>query len=84
MCPDSGNGNLARRQVRSGAGMRILVFQHVDVEHPAIFRDFLAEDGVAWDAVELDQGSAIPSLAGYDQLWAMGTTDTIKRAGRSF
>jgi hypothetical protein len=52
--------------------MRILVFQHVDVEHPAIFRDFLAEDGVAWDAVELDQGAAIPSLAGYDQLWAMG------------
>ena len=46
--------------------MRILVFQHVDVEHPAIFRDFLAEDGVAWDAVELDRGEAIPSLAGYD------------------
>ena len=52
--------------------MRILVFQHVDVEHPAIFRDFLAEDGIAWDAVELDRGEAIPSLAGYDQLWAMG------------
>ncbi len=52
--------------------MRILVFQHVDVEHPAIFRDFLAEDGVAWDAVELDRGESIPALAGYDQLWAMG------------
>jgi GMP synthase-like glutamine amidotransferase len=52
--------------------MRILVFQHVDVEHPAIFRDFLAEDGIAWDAVELDRGDAIPPLAGYDQLWAMG------------
>ena len=51
--------------------MRILVFQHVDVEHPAIFRDFLAEDGVSWDAVELDRGEAIPALAGYDQLWAM-------------
>jgi len=52
--------------------MRILVFQHVDVEHPAIFRDFLAEDGIAWDAVELDAGEAIPALAGYDQLWVMG------------
>lgn len=52
--------------------MRILVFQHVAVEHPAIFRDFLAEDGVAWDAVELDAGQPIPALDGYDQLWAMG------------
>lgn len=52
--------------------MRILVFQHADVEHPAIFRNFLAEDGIAWDAVELDAGEAIPDLAGYDQLWVMG------------
>ncbi len=52
--------------------MRILVFQHADVEHPAIFRDFLAEDGIPWDAVELDAGEPIPPLEGYDQLWAMG------------
>ena len=52
--------------------MRVLVFQHADVEHPGIFRDFLAEDGIAWDAVELDAGEAIPSLEGYDQLWVMG------------
>jgi GMP synthase-like glutamine amidotransferase len=52
--------------------MRILVFQHVAIEHPAIFRDFLAEDGIAWDAVELDEGAPIPGLAGYDQLWVMG------------
>jgi GMP synthase-like glutamine amidotransferase len=52
--------------------MRILVFQHADVEHPAIFRDFLAEDGIAWDAVELDAGEAIPSLGAYDQLRVMG------------
>ena len=31
--------------------MRILVFQHIAIEHPGIFRDFLAADGVAWDAV---------------------------------
>jgi GMP synthase-like glutamine amidotransferase len=52
--------------------MRILVFQHVAVEHPAIFRDFLSEDGISWDAVELDEGETIPSLDGYDQLWVMG------------
>ena len=33
---------------------RLLVFQHIDIEHPGIFRDFLAEDGIPWDAVELD------------------------------
>jgi len=52
--------------------MRILVFQHIAIEHPAIFRDFLAEDGIAWDAVELDEGQAIPDLERYDQLWVMG------------
>ncbi len=52
--------------------MRILVFQHVAVEHPGIFRDFLADDGVSWDAVELDAGAPIPSFDGYDALWVMG------------
>ena len=52
--------------------MRILVFQHIAVEHPAILRDFLAEDGIAWDAVELDTGEPIPAMEGYDQLWVMG------------
>ena len=31
--------------------MRILVFQHVDCEHPGSFRQFLAADGIEWDAV---------------------------------
>ncbi len=52
--------------------MRILVFQHVAVEHPGIFRDFLAADGIPWDAVELDVGAPIPSFDGYDALWVMG------------
>ena len=52
--------------------MRLLVFQHIPVEHPGVFRDFLKEDGVEWDAVELDEGEPIPSLAGYDALWVMG------------
>lgn len=52
--------------------MRALVFQHIAVEHPGIFRDFFAEDGVDWDAVELDEGERIPALDGYDILVSMG------------
>jgi GMP synthase-like glutamine amidotransferase len=57
--------------------MRFLVFQHIAIEHPGIFRDFFAADGIQWDAVELDEGEAIPDLAGakgadYDALWVMG------------
>ncbi len=52
--------------------MRVLVLQHIAVEHPGIFRDFLAEDGIPWDAVELDQGEEIPPLGGYDVLCVMG------------
>ena len=52
--------------------MRFLVLQHIDAEHPGILRDFMAEDGVRWDAVELDEGDAIPSLDGYDAMVVMG------------
>lgn len=52
--------------------MRILVFQHIACEHPGIFRKFLAEEGISWDAVELDAGEPIPALEPYDVLWVMG------------
>ena len=52
--------------------MRLLVFQHIDCEHPGVLRKFLAEDGVEWDAVELDAGEEIPPLERYDALWVMG------------
>ena len=52
--------------------MRFLVFQHIDIEHPGIFREFFAADGIAWDAVELDAGEKIPALDAYDALWVMG------------
>jgi len=54
------------------ADARVLVFQHIACEHPGIFRDFLAADGIAWRAVELDSGEAIPPLADFDVLWVMG------------
>ena len=52
--------------------MRILVLQHVEIEHPAIFRKFLAEDGHDWTAVQLGSGEALPSLDDFDSLWVMG------------
>ena len=52
--------------------MRFLVFQHIDIEHPGILRDFMAADGIAWDAVELDAGEPIPPFEGYDALMVMG------------
>lgn len=51
---------------------RVLVFQHVAVEHPGIFRDFLRADGHTFEAIELDAGDRIPDLAGFDALWVMG------------
>jgi len=52
--------------------MRFLVFQHIACEHPGILRDYLKADGIAWDAIELDEGDSIPSLDRYDALWVMG------------
>lgn len=51
---------------------RILVFQHIACEHPGIFREFLRQDGIEWDAVELDEGEPVPDLGAYDALWVMG------------
>lgn len=52
--------------------MRLLVFQHIDCEHPGSLRTFLAADRVEWQAVNLHRGEAIPPLENYDALWVMG------------
>ena len=52
--------------------MRLLVFQHIDCEHPGQLREFLRADGIYWTAVELDEGEPIPPLEDYDALWVMG------------
>ena len=52
--------------------MRFLVLQHIGAEHPGILRDFMVEDGVRWDTVELDEGDEIPPLDGYDAMVVMG------------
>lgn len=52
--------------------MRILVFQHLAVEHPGSFREFWRDTGRSWHAVELDAGESIPPLDGFDLLVVMG------------
>lgn len=52
--------------------MKLLVLQHACAEHPGSFRHFLREDGHQWDAVDLNEGEALPELGGYDGLWVMG------------
>ena len=52
--------------------MRLLVFQHVECEHPGMFRTYLSENGADWESIELDKGEIIPNLDHYDALWVMG------------
>jgi GMP synthase-like glutamine amidotransferase len=52
--------------------MKILVFQHVAIEHPGSFRDVIAAGGHTMHQVELDEGDAIPPLDDYDVLLVMG------------
>ncbi len=52
--------------------MKLLVFQHIDCEHPGSLRGFLQKDHIEWDAVNLHRGEAIPELDDYDILWVMG------------
>ena len=52
--------------------MRLLVFQHIECEHPGSLRSFLGSDGIDWQAINLDQGEQIPELENYDALWVMG------------
>ncbi len=52
--------------------MKILVFQHIGVEHPGVFRDFMHADRVVLDTIELDAGDSIPELDDYDALLVMG------------
>jgi GMP synthase-like glutamine amidotransferase len=52
--------------------MKILVLQHIVSEHPGVFRDFLVEDGLSWDTIELDEGHKIPDVELYDFMIVMG------------
>jgi GMP synthase-like glutamine amidotransferase len=62
--------------------MKILVLQHVDVEHPGIFRDFFKADGLGWDTVELDAGDPLPDVAAYDLMVVMGGPQDVWQEDR--
>ena len=49
-----------------------MVFQHIDCEHPGIFRRFFGEARIEWHVVKLDSGEQIPPLERFDALWVMG------------
>ncbi|MEP9373035.1 type 1 glutamine amidotransferase [Mesorhizobium sp. KR1-2] len=52
--------------------MRILIFQHLAVEHAGIFGEFWREAGHDQRVVELDAGEPIPDLQDFDLLAVMG------------
>lgn len=56
-----------------GFAVKFLVFQHLDIEHPGVFRAFWRRDGVEWTTVSFERGDPIPdSLGGFDALVVMG------------
>jgi GMP synthase-like glutamine amidotransferase len=71
MSPGSAGKNEARGE-GEGNGMRILVFQHLAVEHPGTLRDLWRAKGYELHVVELDEGGTIPALDGFDLLVVMG------------
>ena len=50
----------------------LLVFQHIECEHPGALRKYLQRDAVQVHTVNLDQGESIPDLHHFDALWVMG------------
>jgi GMP synthase-like glutamine amidotransferase len=56
---------------------RVLVFQHMELAHPGIFRDCLRADGIEWSVVALEAGDAIPALEEYDGLLVMGGAQDV-------
>lgn len=52
--------------------MRVLVLQHIAVEHPGVFRDFMTARNDSYDVVELDEQELILGGSTHDLLMVMG------------
>jgi len=52
--------------------MKFIVLQHINIEHPGIFLNYMREDQIKIDTVELDEGEKIPELNSYDAMIVMG------------
>lgn len=62
--------------------MRILVFQHLAIEHPGIFRQFWREDGYRSVTIEIDEGEPIPAFDNFDLLVVMGGPQDVWQEDR--
>lgn len=67
---------------RTHSIMRILVFQHLAIEHPGIFRQFWREDGYHPTTIEIDEGEPIPSFDNFDLLVVMGGPQDVWQEDR--
>ena len=52
--------------------MKFLILQHINIEHPGIFLNYLKNDQIKIETVELDEGEKIPKLDPYDAMIVMG------------
>jgi GMP synthase-like glutamine amidotransferase len=52
--------------------MKFLVLQHINIEHPGIFLEFMKKDNIKIDTVELDENEKIPNIDNYDAMIVMG------------
>ena len=52
--------------------MQVLVFQHIDGEHPAAFAEHAEAAGDVLTVVRWHRGDAVPDFAGFDALLVMG------------
>jgi len=52
--------------------MKFLILQHINIEHPGIFLNYMKEDQIKIDTVELDEGEKITNLNSYDAMIVMG------------
>jgi GMP synthase-like glutamine amidotransferase len=52
--------------------MHLLVFQHIEAEHPAAFAGHIVAAGDTFDVVRFHANDPIPDLDGYDALLVMG------------
>ena len=53
--------------------MKFLSLQHIAIEDPGTFKDFLLEDGHSLTTIQLDEGETIPSnLDEFDAMLCMG------------
>ncbi len=52
--------------------MKFLILQHINIEHPGIFLNYMKEDNIKIDTIELDEGEKIPKLNLYDAMIVMG------------